>query len=352
MKVARKLRRVEIREEFVMLTGDLQKAALLLWIVNAAYEPRAVDGWIADSSVCIAEEMLGALTNRTIQRYMTELVARGWVQRQAKPGNILLHKPNIEAIMADLNAIGCGLDGFAWEDSDSNREGAQAKPAQPPLLHAEESAVTGPQNGVLNGAEEGLRQNVGGLRQNVAHTSLLDNSDIGIDRTRLNRNERKEIDKDNSNNRARARSTKGTGSQGELPEWDKPRPHLAGVGVTTEPDPIALMFRLFTERFRVECRGQVAQQKWEGEFERVLELVSGDVERAIRVYGYAYDALIESGKTTGTQYTIAGPSSLWNAVVNLGDINQTIGEQVWEYPDPDNPYLGVPVGFRTKLRYA
>lgn len=352
MKIVKRLRRVVIREEMVIMCGNFSSAMLLDWLISAMYEERAVDGWVSDTSEEIAAALMNCIDKRTVQRHMAALYNQGLVLRKHGERKALIHKPHLEQIVEVLAAYGYGLDGFGWGNTDPEKDN-KLPTQEESLPFAKGEPVDGqvPDEGVETDTENPKRQIdvlPNSKRQIVApkhnlsfntNPSLVERSSTVLDHangiTKVNTPKHDKRIKDNKY-RAGASIGKTPSPMAENPQDKATRgPVVSPPAPAVSPkNPVSVMFQLFTETFGITCNSPTAQVIWADEFEWILGLVGHDAARAMRMYGYAREAMNSGGN--GSKYTIAGPQSLHNAVFNLGDPNQT--KMVVKYKKSDDPY--------------
>ena len=127
-----KLKRIVLKEEFVVLTGDAISAVLLDLILHWSHnmkrfdeyveEERArdpdinmplTDGWINKSAKQFEDELMGMASGATIRRKLINLTKQGWIDKRHNPNNVwdrtMQYKPNIRAIQRDLAELGYTL---------------------------------------------------------------------------------------------------------------------------------------------------------------------------------------------------------------------------------------------------
>ena len=104
----RKLKRVVVKEEFVALTGDIEKAILLNYlIVKSELYP---DRWVKKTADEISKETLLNKHKSSILRIINSLQENGWIEKkkiQESPfDKTYSYKVNIEKISSDLRKLG------------------------------------------------------------------------------------------------------------------------------------------------------------------------------------------------------------------------------------------------------
>lgn len=131
--------RLVIKEELVLLTGDIISALVLnqfiYWsnkvkdfdkfLVEEATRQKLNDGeeisnlrngWIYKSAEEMTEELLGIASEKTIQRRMKELVEKGFLAARNNPENnwdrTIQYRVNILLIQKELQELGYALDGY------------------------------------------------------------------------------------------------------------------------------------------------------------------------------------------------------------------------------------------------
>ena len=106
-----KLKRVVVKEEFVVLTGDIEKAIVLNYlIVKGELYP---DGWVKKTADEISKETLLNKHKSSILRIINHLQKNGWIEKrriQEHPfDKTYSYKANIERISSDLQKLGYSL---------------------------------------------------------------------------------------------------------------------------------------------------------------------------------------------------------------------------------------------------
>jgi len=134
-----KLKRVVIKEELVILTGDHIKALILnqflYWSERTKdydkfiaeekerFSPEDKDlnvdftfGWIYKTAEELIEELMLNISAVTARRHLTKLIKAGYIDQRHNPNHkwdrTLQYRPNIIAIQKDLEAMGYALDGY------------------------------------------------------------------------------------------------------------------------------------------------------------------------------------------------------------------------------------------------
>jgi|LFRM01.1.fsa_nt_gb hypothetical protein len=139
MKEPKRLKRVVIKEEFVALTGSVEKAIILNQLLywserikdfdkfiteeNARKEKHGIEeiedlchGWIYKTSLELSEETMLGKSPQTIRRHLDELIEKGWIQARKNPkykwDQTYQYRVNIVKIQSDLFELGYPLDGY------------------------------------------------------------------------------------------------------------------------------------------------------------------------------------------------------------------------------------------------
>jgi DNA-binding MarR family transcriptional regulator len=134
-----KLKRVVIKEELVILTGDHIKALILnqflYWSERTKdydkfiaeekerFSPEDEDlnidltfGWIYKTAEDLIRELMLNISAVTARRHLTKLIKAGYIDQRHNPNHkwdrTLQYRPNIIAIQTDLEAMGYALDGY------------------------------------------------------------------------------------------------------------------------------------------------------------------------------------------------------------------------------------------------
>jgi hypothetical protein len=142
MKQARPLRRVVIKEEYALLTGDHVSAILLsqieYWTMRthdfdrflAEEKSRAktegketgvpfLHGWIYKTAEDLSTETMMGLSANTIRARLKRLVERGWIGERNNPDHswdrTKQYRFSIGAVAADLERLGYRLEGWVFE---------------------------------------------------------------------------------------------------------------------------------------------------------------------------------------------------------------------------------------------
>ena len=141
MDKARTLRRVVIKEEYVLLTGDHASAVLLSQIEYWTVRTRDFDrflaeeknrskmegreialpllhGWIYKTAEDLSAETMMGLSANTIRARLRVLVERGWISERNNPDHswdrTKQYRFNARAVATDLERLGCHLEGWAF----------------------------------------------------------------------------------------------------------------------------------------------------------------------------------------------------------------------------------------------
>jgi hypothetical protein len=139
MNEPKKLKRAVIKEEFVALTGSVEKAVILNQLIywserirdfdkfineeNTRKENHGIEeiedlchGWIYKTSQELSEETMLGKSPQTIRRHLGELIKKGWVQARKNPkykwDQTYQYRVNIVKIQSDLFESGYPLDGY------------------------------------------------------------------------------------------------------------------------------------------------------------------------------------------------------------------------------------------------
>lgn len=136
----RKLLRVVIKEEFVVLTGNVYEAVILQQMLYWQERVRdydrmvaeeksrmeahemptnfeAANGWIYKKADELAEETLLAISGQTIRRHLTKLVKKGLLLERRNPNfkwdKTLQYRIDFSNLIQQLHAIGYRLEGYS-----------------------------------------------------------------------------------------------------------------------------------------------------------------------------------------------------------------------------------------------
>jgi len=139
MNEPKKLKRAVIKEEFVALTGSVEKAVILNQLIywserirdfdkfineeNTRKENHGIEeiedlchGWIYKTSQELSEETMLGKSPQTIRRHLDELIEKGWIQARKNPkykwDQTYQYRVNIAKIQSDLFELGYPLDGY------------------------------------------------------------------------------------------------------------------------------------------------------------------------------------------------------------------------------------------------
>lgn len=134
-----KLKRVVIKEELVILTGDYIKALILNQFLYWSERTKDFDkfireekerfspedeflnmqptfGWIYKTADELSKELMLGVSGSTIRRHLTKLIKSGWIDQRHNPNHkwdrTLQYRPNIINIQTDLEAMGYSLEGY------------------------------------------------------------------------------------------------------------------------------------------------------------------------------------------------------------------------------------------------
>lgn len=124
-------KRVGIKEELVVLTGDYRTAIILNQLIYCSKRVRDVEefikeeknrddcsreltkGWFAKTSEEIAEETLTNMAPATMRRYLKKLVIGGWLNERPNPidkrDHTKQYRVSIANIQKDLEKLGYTL---------------------------------------------------------------------------------------------------------------------------------------------------------------------------------------------------------------------------------------------------
>lgn len=134
-----KLKRVVIKEELVVLTGDFKKAILLNQFIYWSERVRDFDkfiseekerymkegkklnlnkerGWMYKKAEELSEETMLNLSDKTIRSYIKDFVKNGWIDERENPEHkwdrTKQYRVNIVKIQKDLFELGYSLEGY------------------------------------------------------------------------------------------------------------------------------------------------------------------------------------------------------------------------------------------------
>ncbi len=134
-----KLKRVVIKEELVILTGDYINALILNQFLYWSERTKDFDkfvqeekergvpedsdlnieltfGWIYKTADELSTELMLRVSGSTIRRHITKLVKAGWIDQRHNPNHkwdrTLQYRPNIINIQTDLEVMGYSLEGY------------------------------------------------------------------------------------------------------------------------------------------------------------------------------------------------------------------------------------------------
>lgn len=159
---SRPLKRVVVKEEFVALTGDHEKALILAQIEYWHARPQEIDkyiheeldrarrsgadithaiqptqGWIYKDAEELIEETMLSISRQTMRRRLKDLVDSGWVLQRNNPHHTwdqtLQYRLDLLKIRDDLRNIGYELQGWvldAEEEADSDEEFEDDEPGE------------------------------------------------------------------------------------------------------------------------------------------------------------------------------------------------------------------------------
>lgn len=140
MKLKR-LKRIKVYEEYVLLTGSFEKAVVLGQMIYWSERIKDFDafiaeenerrkqnnkepielqhGWIYKSAEQLNEETMLHKTPNTIRNYLREFVRKGWLSERNNPvhkwDRTKQYRVNLNKIAEDLNALGLALPGYRVE---------------------------------------------------------------------------------------------------------------------------------------------------------------------------------------------------------------------------------------------
>lgn len=152
--MTKKLKRIVIKEELVVLTGDFTKAILLNQFIYWSERIRDFDkfieeekkrmevegenlniekqnGWIYKTAEELSEETMLGLSPKTIRRHMKELIKNGWLDERNNPkyswDRTKQYRVNIVKIQSDLQEMGYGLEGYPLQLQVEDSKNASGK---------------------------------------------------------------------------------------------------------------------------------------------------------------------------------------------------------------------------------
>jgi hypothetical protein len=155
--MAKPVKRVVIKEEYVALTGDYVCAVLLnqmdYWAkrcydidkylteekTRAANNSRQPDlpythGWIHKSAKELAAETMMTLTDRTVRSKLIKLVDNGWISErnntEHKWDHTTQYRFNAARVAEDLNKLGYPLEGWTFNDEPNDNRCPGRKPGK------------------------------------------------------------------------------------------------------------------------------------------------------------------------------------------------------------------------------
>ena len=135
----KKLKRVVIKEELVVLTGDFKKAILLNQFIYWSERVRDFDkfieeekeryskegkeinlnkerGWMYKKAEELSEETMLNLSDKTIRSYIKDFVKNGWIDERENPEHkwdrTKQYRVNIVKIQSELFELGYSLEGY------------------------------------------------------------------------------------------------------------------------------------------------------------------------------------------------------------------------------------------------
>jgi len=137
-KTVRKLKRIKIYEEYVILTGSFEKAAILGQMIYWSERVKDFDvfieeenkrrelhgkepielqhGWIYKSAKQLSEETMLYKDHKTIRRYLQEFIKKGWLSERNNPNykwdKTKQYRVNLNQIAEDLEAHGLTLPSY------------------------------------------------------------------------------------------------------------------------------------------------------------------------------------------------------------------------------------------------
>ncbi len=143
-----KLKRAVIKEEYVALTGSVDKALILNQFVywservrdfdlfikeeNARKESHGIEnleelcyGWIYKTAQELSEETMLGKSAQTIRRLIDDLVKQGWIQARRNPkykwDQTYQYRVNLYKIQSDLFLAGYPFDGYKYSISPTSK---------------------------------------------------------------------------------------------------------------------------------------------------------------------------------------------------------------------------------------
>jgi hypothetical protein len=136
-----KLKRVIIKEELVILTGNFKSAILLNQMIywservndfdkfieeeaertikdGKTLEIEPSNGWIYKTSEELSEETMIGLSASNMRKYLKELISNGWLDERTNPvhkwDRTMQYRVNIVKIQKDLLELGYNLEGYPF----------------------------------------------------------------------------------------------------------------------------------------------------------------------------------------------------------------------------------------------
>ena len=154
----KKLKRVPLKEELVVLTGDYKLAIVLQQMIywnerctdfdkfieeenkrkdenKVAILTEKTNGWVYKKAAKLSKETLMNVSAKQILRYLKKLEESGWIESRNNPNykwdKTLQYRLNLIKLMEDLNTIGYQLEGYAMfkqnPKTKSNPEGTRCQ---------------------------------------------------------------------------------------------------------------------------------------------------------------------------------------------------------------------------------
>jgi hypothetical protein len=150
----RPLKRAVIKEEYIMITGDMMEAVILNQMIywskrvndydgfiseentRRAQEDKSssaltlLHGWIHKSAAELKDEIMSSDSPKTIMRKLDSLVKKGFLDRRNNPDHpydrIYQYRVNFLVVIDALNKYGYPLDGFKVEYQPQTAEGTDS----------------------------------------------------------------------------------------------------------------------------------------------------------------------------------------------------------------------------------
>jgi hypothetical protein len=146
----KKLKRIPLKEELVVLTGDYKLAIVLQQMIywnercsdfdkfieeenkrkdenKGASLTEKTNGWIYKKAAELSQETLMNVSAKQILRYLKKLEENGWIESRNNPkykwDKTLQYRLNLVKLMTDLNNIGYQLEGYAMFKQNPKTKG-------------------------------------------------------------------------------------------------------------------------------------------------------------------------------------------------------------------------------------